>query len=115
MTIASLSIGGTTNNKSAVNCEDAVRIEKEIQNDLDYQSPVKSMKTSNKCKNLAALQKEIKITDKKVCIEKTLLFHRLIIMAERDEGIDEIFSFQLNTCSGISLHYGSYDSETAKA
>ena len=50
MTIASLSSGWTTTNKSAVNCEDAVRIGKEMQKDLDDESPVKSMKTSNKCK-----------------------------------------------------------------
>ena len=95
MTIASLSSGGTTTNKSAVNCEDAVRIGKEMQKDLDDESPVKSMKTSKKCKNLAALQKKVKIGDKKVYIEKTLLCNRLIIMAERDEGIEEIFRFEL--------------------
>ncbi len=95
MTIASLSSGRTTTNQSAVNCEDAVRIGKEMQKDLDDESPVKSMKTSNKCKNLAALKKKVKVGDKKVYIEKTLLFNRLIIMAERDEGIEEIFHFEL--------------------
>ena len=95
MTIASLSSGGTTTNKSAVNCVDAVRIGKEMQKDLDDESPVKSMKISNKCKNLAALQMKVKIGDKKVYIEKTLLFNMLIIMAERDEGIEELFHFEL--------------------
>ncbi len=86
MTIASLSSGGTATNQSAVNCEDAVRIGKEMQKDLDDESPVKSMKTSNKCKNLAALKKKVKLGDKKVYIEKTLVFSRLIIMAERMKG-----------------------------
>ena len=40
MTITSLFSGGTTTNKSAVNCEDAVRIGKEMQNDLDDKSTV---------------------------------------------------------------------------
>ena len=88
MTVASLSSGATTTNKSAVNCEDAVRVGKEMQKDLDDESPVNSMKTSKKCKNLAALKKKVKVGDKKVYIEKTLLFNRLIIMAERDEGIE---------------------------
>ena len=48
MTTASLSSGGTTINMSAVNCEDAVRIGKEMQKYIDDESPVKSMKTSNK-------------------------------------------------------------------
>ena len=95
MTIASLSSGLVTTNKSVVNCEDAVSIGQEIQKDLDGESPVKSMKTSKKCKNLAALQKKVKVGDKKVYIEKTMLFNRLIIMAERDEGIEEIFKFEL--------------------
>ena len=82
-----LSSGGTTTNKSAVNCEDAVRIGKDIQKDLDDESPVKSMKTSNKGKNLAALKNKVKVRDKKVYIKKTLvLFNMLIIKAERDEG-----------------------------
>ena len=53
------------------------------------------MKTSNKCKNLAALKKKVKVGEKTVYIEKTLLFNRLIIMAEQDEGIEEIFHFEL--------------------
>lgn len=95
MTIASLSSGMITTDKSVVNCEDAVRIGQEMQKDLDDESPVESMKTSKKCKNLADLQKKVKVGDKKVYIEKTVLFNRLIIMAERDEGIEEIFSFEL--------------------
>ena len=42
----------------------------------------------------------MKIGDKKVYIEKTLLFNRLIIMAERDEGIEEIFRFELTPVPG---------------
>ena len=61
MTIASLSIGLITTNKSVVNCEDAVRIGQEMQKDLDNDSPVKSMKTSKKCKNLADLQKKVRV------------------------------------------------------
>lgn len=51
------------------------------------------MKTFNKCRNLANLQKKVKVGDTKVYIEKTALFNRLIIMA--DEGIEELFSFEL--------------------
>ena len=75
-----------TSSNSLVNCEDAVRIGNEIQSDLDNESPVKSMKTSKKCR---------KVGDKKLYIEKTQLFNRLIIMAERDEGIEQIFKFEL--------------------
>ena len=95
MTIASLSSGVVTTNKLAVNCEDAVKIGKEMQKNLDDESPVKSMKISNKCKNLSCLKKKVQMGSKKVYIEKTLLFNRLIIMAERDEGIEEIFHFEL--------------------
>ncbi len=78
-----------------VNCDDAVRIGHEMQKDLDNESPVKSMKTSKKCKNLADLQKKVRVGDKKMYIEKTLLFNRLVIMAERYEGIEHIFNFEL--------------------
>ena len=80
---------------TVVNCDDAVRIGHEIQKDLDDESPVTTMKTSKKCRNLADLQKKVKVGDKKIYIEKTLLFNRLIIMAERDEGIEDIFKFEL--------------------
>ena len=53
------------------------------------------MKTSNKCKNLTTLKKKVKVGDNNVYIEKTLLFNRLLIMGERDEGIEEIFRFEL--------------------
>ena len=53
------------------------------------------MKTSKKCKNLADLRKKLKVGDKKIYIEKTLLFNRLMIMAERVEGIQHIFNFEL--------------------
>ena len=95
MTIASLSSGVMTTDKSDVNCDNAARIGKEMQTDLDDASPVQSMKTSKKCKNLANLQKKVRVGDKKVYIEKTALFNRLIIMAERDKGIEEIFSYEL--------------------
>ena len=39
--------------------------------------------------------KKVKMGEKKVYIEKTQLFNRLIIMAERDEGIENVFSFEL--------------------
>ena len=86
-----------TSDKSVVNCEHAVRIGQEMQKDLDDDSPVKSMKTSKKCKNLADLQKKVRVGDKKVYIEKTVLFNRLTIMAERDKGIEEIFNFELTS------------------
>ena len=70
-----------------------------MQKDLDNESPVKSMKTSKKCKNLADLQKKVRVGDKKIYIEKTLLFNRLIIMAERDEGIEHIFNLELTLVS----------------
>ena len=41
-----------------------------MQKDLDDESPVKSMKTLNKCKHLAALKKKVKVGDKKVYIER---------------------------------------------
>ena len=83
-------MGLTTTDKSAVNCEDAVRIGREIQKDLDGASLVKSIKISKKCRNLAALQKKVKVGDKKIYIEKSQIFTRLIIiMAERDEGIKD--------------------------
>lgn len=66
-----------------------------MQKDLDNESPVKSMKTAKKCKNLAELQKKVKVGDKRIYIEKTLLFNRLIFMAERDEGIEHMFKFEL--------------------
>ena len=53
------------------------------------------MKTSKKCRNLANLQKKVKVGDKKLYIENTQLFNILIIMAERDEGIEQIFNFEL--------------------
>lgn len=68
----------------------------------------KSIKTSKKCRNLASLQKKVKVGDKKLYIEKTQLFNRLIIMAERDEGLEGIFSFEL-TPVPTSLKYGSHD------
>uniref|UniRef100_UPI00358F1FFC uncharacterized protein n=1 Tax=Myxine glutinosa TaxID=7769 RepID=UPI00358F1FFC len=95
-TITSLSSGVITTDKSIVNCDDAVRIGHEMQKDLDNESPVKSMKTAKKCKNLAELQKKVKVGDKRIYIEKTLLFNRLIFMAERDEGIEHMFKFELN-------------------
>ena len=67
---------------------------REMQKQLDGELSVKIMKTSNKCKHLV-IQKKIKVGDKKEYIEKTLLFNRLIIMSQRDEGIQEIFHFEL--------------------
>ena len=72
-----------------------MRIGYEIQKDLDNESPVKSIKTAKKCKNLAELQKKVKVGDKKIYMEKTLLFNRLIFMAERDAGIEHMFKFEL--------------------
>ena len=43
---------------------------------------LKAIKISNKHKNLVALPKQVRIGDKKVYIEKTLLFNRFIVMAE---------------------------------
>ena len=53
------------------------------------------MKISNTCKNLAELQKKVKVDENNIYIKKTLLFNRLIAMAERDEGIEHIFKFEL--------------------
>ena len=49
-----------------------MRIDYEMKKDLDNESPVKSMKTSKKCKNLAELQKKVKVDEKHIYIEKTL-------------------------------------------
>lgn len=92
-TIVSLSSGVMTTDKSVVNCDNAARIGQEMQTDLDDASPAQSVKPSKKYKNLANLQKKVKVGEQKVYIEKTALFNRLIIMAERDEGIEEIFSY----------------------
>lgn len=114
MTTASLSSGMTTTDMSVVNCEDAVRTGQEMQKDLGDESPVESMKTYKKCSNLANLQKKVKVEDKKVNTDKTVLFNSLTIIAEGDDGIEGIFSSEL-TRSSISLHYGSYDKETPEA
>ena len=59
MTIASLTTGMTATSQSLVNCAEAVRIGNDIQQVLDDESPVKSIKKSAKCKNLASLQEDI--------------------------------------------------------
>ena len=56
---------------------------------------LKACRHQKNAKNLSNLQKKVKVGDKKVYIEKTALFNRLIIMAERDEGIEELFRFEL--------------------
>ena len=60
MTIASLSSGILTTNNSCMNCEDAVRIGQKMQKEHDEETPVRSMKISNKCKNLTVLGKRLK-------------------------------------------------------
>lgn len=84
-----------------------------MQKDLDNESPVKSIKTSQKCRYLANLQKKVNVGDKKVYSKKTALYN-ILNMTERNVGIEELFSFELTTVSYIYLHYGSYDEETPK-
>ena len=92
-TIASVSSGLMTTDLTAVNCDDAEQIGTNIQMELDGESPLKTIKISNKCKPISSLQKKVRIGEVKTYIEKTQLFNRLIIMAERHTGLDNIFRF----------------------
>ena len=58
---------------------------------FDGESPLKAIKMSKKCKPISSFQKKMKVDGVKTFDEKTQLFNRLTIIAERDAGIANIF------------------------
>lgn len=54
-----------------------------------------TLRTSKKVKPLSALQKKVKIGEKKVYVEKTALFTRLTLLAEREGSVEAAFEYEL--------------------
>lgn len=113
--LRSLSSGLTATDGDGVNCHNTEQIGANIQKQLDNVSVAEaSIKRSEQVRSLDHLYPGIKVDKQKVHINPTLLFSRLIAIAQREEDIDVYFDYEL-TAFPTSLFKDNAMRTSAKA
>ena len=78
-----------------VNCDQIMAVGRRIQNSLDGMSVAEASIKRSVVKTLASLKNVVKIRDQRVNIDPTLLFMRLVVIAERNDNILSYFKHEL--------------------
>ena len=93
----SLSLGLVSGENDDVNCDKAEEIGQMIQENLnDMTIPTCKIKRKDQVKSLITLQNKIKIDGDPISVNPTMLFTRLVAVAQREEeDIEDHFSFEL--------------------
>ncbi len=96
--LCSLSSGLTDSEGDGVNCDEAEQVGAKIHKKLDNVSVVDaSIKRSDQVLSLDFLQPGIQVEKKKVNIDPTILFSRLIDIVQREEDMAPFFEHELTT------------------
>ena len=94
--LRSLSSGLVAQVGDGINCDDAEEVGYEIQKRLDNQAVDDAkVKTSEKVKSLIKLSTAVKVDDKDLHIDPSVLFLRVILLVERADDPVEYFSYEL--------------------
>ena len=93
----SLSIGLVSTDRDDVNCDEAEEVGLAIQEKLDGMRMLTcKIKRKDQVQSLITLQNKIKVDGHSVSVNPTMLFTRLVAVAQREkEDIEEFFSFEL--------------------
>ncbi len=96
--LCSLSFGLTASEGDGVNCDEAEQVGAKIHKKLDNVSVVDaSIKRSDQVLSLDFLQPGIQVEKKRVNIDPTILFSRLIAIVQREEDMAPFFEHELTT------------------
>ena len=93
----SISLGLVSDGKDGINCDNAEEVGETIQTSLDNLTITEcSIKRKDQIKPMLALQDQIKVGKESIIVNPTLLFTRLVAIAQRDkEDIEDYFAFEL--------------------
>ena len=86
----------SSNGTDNVNCELAEEVGKEIQSELDnltYEAA--TIRRKNQITNLESFQSKKNTKHQKEMADPSMMFHRLITIASREEDLDPIFEYEL--------------------
>lgn len=78
-----------------VNCDQIMAVGRRVQTSLDGMNFAEARIKRSEVKTLASLKNVVKIRDQRVNINPTLLFMRLVVIAERNENIQSYFEHEL--------------------
>ena len=96
--LCSLSSGLTAADDDGVNCDQTEQVGARIHKQLDRVSVIDaSIKRSDQVQSLDHLHPGIQVDKKKVHINPTLLFSRLIAIVQREEDMAPFFNYELTT------------------
>ena len=96
--LRSLSSGLTATDSDGVNCDKTEEVGSKIQRQLDNVCVIDaSIKRREQVRSLDHLYPGVKIDKKKVTINPTLLFSRLIAIVQREEDMVPFFDYELTT------------------
>ena len=113
--MCSLSSGLTASSDDDVNCDQTEQIGTKIHSQLDNVSIIDaSIKRNDQVRSLEYLQPGIQVEKKKININPTLLFSRLIAVVQREEDMAPFFKYELTTIP-TSLFKDNYLQKTDKA
>ena len=96
--LRSLSSGLTATDSDGVNCHKTEEIGAKIQQQLDNISVAEAtVKRSEQVKSLDHLYPGVQVDKKKISINPTILFSRLIAIVQREEDMRSFFDYELTT------------------
>ena len=96
--LKSISTGLTASEADQINCDDAEKVRKAIQKQLDEISFLKAkIKRKDQVRTLECLKAGVQVGNEKIHVDPMLLFSRLLVLVERAEDMRECFEYELTS------------------